>query len=101
MVKLKIIDPTFNFMAFINNPAIKFHKYITVNIYSLSLSGCPKIKNVGDIMRMRRFNVGLAVKSSSSSMIEARSLAIRTIIRTGLSTRVAKEAVSRLLPLER
>lgn len=44
-------------MAYVDNKDIKFHKYVTVNIYSEFLSKCPKIKNVGDIIRLRRFNV--------------------------------------------
>lgn len=57
VVKLKIIDPSFNYMAFIENKQLKFHKYVTVNIKAQFLARCPKIKNVGDILRLRRFNV--------------------------------------------
>ena len=63
VVKLKLIDPSFNYMAYINNKEVKFHKYITVNIYAQFLARCPKIKNVGDILRLRRFNVRLAANS--------------------------------------
>ena len=57
VTKLKVIDPSFNYLAYIKNKDIKFHKYVTVNVYSQFLARCPKIKNVGDILRMRRFNV--------------------------------------------
>lgn len=63
VTKIKLIDPTFNFRSFIKNKQIKFHKFITVNIYSQFLTRCPKIKNVGDILRLRRFNVSLAAQS--------------------------------------
>ena len=56
VTKLKIIDPTFNYKAYINNPNIKFHKFVQVHIYSNFIAKSPKIKNVGDILRMRRFN---------------------------------------------
>jgi hypothetical protein len=56
VTKLKIVDPTFNYKAFINNENIKFHKFVTVHIYSNWIAKSPKIKNVGDILRLRRFN---------------------------------------------
>jgi len=56
VTKLKIVDPTFNYKAYINNPNIKFHKFVTVHIYSNWIAKSPKIKNVGDILRLRRFN---------------------------------------------
>lgn len=57
LVKLKVIDPSFNFMTFIDNKELKFHKYVTINVYAQFQARCPKIKNVGDILRLRRFNV--------------------------------------------
>lgn len=57
VVKLKIIDPTFNCKAYIENEEIKFHKFVTLHIYSGFINVCPKIKHVGDIIRLRRFNV--------------------------------------------
>lgn len=57
VVKVKIIDPSFNYKEYITNRDIKFHKFVTVHIYSQFLNKCPKVKNVGDILRMRRFNV--------------------------------------------
>jgi Telomeric single stranded DNA binding POT1/CDC13 len=57
VVKIKIIDPTFNMKAYIENEEIKFHKFVTVHVYSGFINKCPKIKNVGDIIRLRRFNV--------------------------------------------
>lgn len=53
---MKIIDPTFNYLASIGNKEIKFHKFVTIFIYSQVLQWAPKIKNVGDIVRLRRFN---------------------------------------------
>lgn len=60
--KLKIIDPTFNFKAYINNKEIKFHKFVTVHIYSKLLSKVPKVRNVGEIIRLRRFEFCLTPK---------------------------------------
>ena len=57
VVKLKIIDSTFNFKAYIDNRDIRFHKFVTVHIYAKYLAKCPKVKNVGDVIRLRRFNV--------------------------------------------
>lgn len=56
VTKLKIVDPTFNYKAYINNPNIKFHKFVQVHIYSNFIAKSPKIKNVGDVLRLRRFN---------------------------------------------
>lgn len=56
VTKLKIVDPTFNYKAYINNPNLKFHKFVQVHIYSNFIAKSPKIKNVGDILRLRRFN---------------------------------------------
>ena len=61
VVKLKIIDDTFNYKAYIENPEIKFHKFVTVHVYSQFVNKCPKVKNVGDIIRLRRFNVRIFV----------------------------------------
>jgi len=57
VTKLKVVDPSFNYLAYVQNKKIKFHKYVTITIYSQYLARSPKIKNVGDILRMRRFNV--------------------------------------------
>lgn len=57
VTKLKLIDPSFNYLALIKNREIKFHKYVTVSVYSNYISRCPKIKNLGDIIRLRRFCV--------------------------------------------
>lgn len=57
-----MIDPTFNCKAYINNKDIKFHKFVTVQIYSKFLNKCPKVKNVGDIIRLRRFQFCLSPK---------------------------------------
>lgn len=62
ITKLKVIDPTFNFKAYIQNKEIKFHKFVTVQIYSKDLKKCPKAKNVGEILRMRRFEFVLTAK---------------------------------------
>lgn len=56
VTKLKIVDPSFNYKAYIDNPNIKFHKFTTVHIYSNYIAKSPKIKNVGDVLRLRRFN---------------------------------------------
>lgn len=62
VTKIKIIDPTFNFKAEIGNKEIKFHKYVTVHVYSKIQSKCPKVRNVGDILRLRRFEFCLTPK---------------------------------------
>ena len=56
ITKLKIIDPTFNYKAEIKNKDIKFHKFVHVSIFTDNVAGAPKIKHVGDIIRLRRFN---------------------------------------------
>ena len=62
ITKFKIIDPTLNFKAYILNKEIKFHKFVTVMIYSKTLSKSPKVKNVGEILRLRRFEFCLTAK---------------------------------------
>lgn len=62
VTKFKIIDPTFNHKAYITNKDIKFHKFVTVMIYSKTLGKSPKVKNVGEILRLRRFEFCLTQK---------------------------------------
>ena len=61
--KMKIIDPSFNYKSVLNNDKIKFHKYTTVYIYSETPDNAPKIQNVGDIIRLRRFNFKIGKRS--------------------------------------
>jgi hypothetical protein len=60
ITKLKIIDPTFNYKAEIKNKDIKFHKFVHVSIFTNNVNSAPKIKHVGDIIRLRRFNFKLS-----------------------------------------
>lgn len=60
--KIKVIDETFNFQAKIANKEIKFHKFVTLHLYSKTANDAPKAKNVGDIIRIRRFNFCLSEK---------------------------------------
>lgn len=53
--KLKIIDPSFNYKEELDIKALKFHKFVHVNIYSETPDNAPKIQHVGDIVRLRRF----------------------------------------------
>ena len=53
--KLKIIDPSFNYKVNLEPKALKFHKFVHINIYSETPDNAPKIQNVGDIIRLRRF----------------------------------------------
>lgn len=62
VTKIKVIDETFNFQAKIKNRDIKFHKFVTLHLYSPTANDAPKAKNVGDIIRLRRFNFVLSDK---------------------------------------
>lgn len=62
VTKIKIVDPTFNFKAYITNKDIKFHKFVTIQIYSKVLDKGPKVKKVGEILRLRRFEFCLSQK---------------------------------------
>lgn len=62
VTKIKVIDPTFNFKAYITNKEIKFHKFVTIQIYSKILAKGPKVKKVGEILRLRRFEFCLSPK---------------------------------------
>lgn len=53
--KLKIIDPSFNYKAEVKYAELKFHKFVHVNIYTETPEEAPKVKSVGDIIRLRRF----------------------------------------------
>jgi hypothetical protein len=59
ITKLKIIDPTFNCKAEIKNPDLKFHKFVKVSIFTNNIGEAPKLKHVGEIIRLRRFNFKL------------------------------------------
>lgn len=53
--KLKIIDPSFNYKVELKSPKLRFHKFVHINIYSETPDAAPKVQNVGDIIRLRRF----------------------------------------------
>lgn len=53
--KIKIIDETFNFMAVSDNADLKVKKYVVLNMYSEQPFQTPRIANVGDIIRLKRF----------------------------------------------
>ena len=55
VTKIKIVDNSFNQNASIDNSALKFQKYAIINVYSKDALNAPKIQNVGDIIRLRRF----------------------------------------------
>lgn len=53
--RIKVIDPSFNYKAEVKSARLKFHKYVYINIYTETPEVGPKVKNVGDIIRVRRF----------------------------------------------
>lgn len=55
VTRLKIIDPSFNHKADIKGTELKFFKFAHVNIYTETPEQAPKIKYIGDIIRLRRF----------------------------------------------
>lgn len=55
LTRVKIIDPSFNYKQDLSLPQLKFHKFVHVSIYSETPETAPKIKYVGDIIRLRRF----------------------------------------------
>lgn len=55
LTRVKIIDPSFNYRQDLACPQLKFHKYVHVNIYTETPDDAPKIKFIGDIIRLRRF----------------------------------------------
>lgn len=55
ITKLKVIDPSFNYKEEVKVDRLKFHKFVHINIYSEKPDEAPKIKCVGDIIRLRRF----------------------------------------------
>lgn len=53
---LKIIDPSLNYRVKNNTcKDLRFHKYVTVYIYTETPEVAPKINYVGEIIRLRRF----------------------------------------------
>lgn len=60
--KLKVIDPSFNYHSQHNIPNLKFHKFVYINIYTEKPEAAPRIKYVGDIIRLRRFHFKIAEK---------------------------------------
>ena len=55
LTKIKIIDPSFNYRQELDLPQLKFVKYAFISIYSETPESAPKIKYVGEIIRLRRF----------------------------------------------
>ena len=56
ILRLKVVDPSFNYKAKIENPALTFHKFIHVHLYIEDTKDVPKIESVGTIIRLRRFS---------------------------------------------
>ena len=55
-ILLKVIDPSFNCDAKIQNKRLNIQNFVTVYIYKSPGSELPEITKVGDILRMRRFD---------------------------------------------
>ena len=60
--KLKVIDPSFNYHSQHDIANLKFHKFVYINIYTEKPEAAPRIKYVGDIIRLRRFHFKIAEK---------------------------------------
>lgn len=55
VTRLKIIDPSFNYKAQLSVPNLRFHKFVHISIFSETPEAAPRIRFVGDIIRLRRF----------------------------------------------
>lgn len=55
MVKLRVIDPSFNFSQTQAGPAVRFLNYATIYVYGNRPEELPEVHNLGDIIRLRRF----------------------------------------------
>lgn len=53
VTKLKIIDQTWNFQT----KGADYKKFIQIFIYTPTAASAPKIGRIGDIVRMKQFNV--------------------------------------------
>jgi len=59
IMKIKVVDPTYNFTQIIENPEIRFQNYTYIILYGSDERNLPTIQNVGDIIRLRRFNFSI------------------------------------------
>lgn len=55
LTRVKVIDPSFNYKSRVNSPHLKFHKFVHISVFSETPEHAPRIKYVGDIIRLRRF----------------------------------------------
>ena len=55
VTKLKVVDPSFNLTTVIESDKLKFQRYAIIHIYSETTDEAPKVQNVGDLIRLRRF----------------------------------------------
>lgn len=55
ITRLKIIDPSFNYKAQLSVPNLRFHKFVHISVFSETPEAAPRIRFVGDIIRLRRF----------------------------------------------
>lgn len=62
LTKLKVIDDSFNYKEIIDNDALKFHKFIHVHIRTKDYQNAPRVRNIGEIIRLRRFCFNLTSK---------------------------------------
>lgn len=56
LLRLKVIDPSFNYKEKVNNPNLSFHKFVHVHLYLEDPKDVPKIEKVGTVIRLRRFS---------------------------------------------
>lgn len=60
ITRIKIIDPSFNYKEELKNSNLKFHKFVHINVFTEKPEEAPKVKYVGDIIRLRRFRFKLS-----------------------------------------
>lgn len=59
---MKVIDPSFNFLAPLADTRLRFFKFCHVNIFSSERESSPKVREVGQIIRLRRFKFEISDK---------------------------------------
>lgn len=62
IVKLKVVDPSFNFTVLDHPPNLRFVRFCHVFVQSASWDAAPKVRWVGDILRLRRFKFEIGDK---------------------------------------
>lgn len=70
VTKLKIVDPSLNYKVKVDGTKLRFFKFCHVLIYSETPESAPKVKWIGEIIRLRRFKYTISFTKNELLAVE-------------------------------